>query len=111
MMGMEHGISGLLDLIALGVICFVLVRFILQAIENSKLPEVQVSAHVLAKRIAVNGATTVYYATFEMESGERRELSVSGSEFSMLVEGDSGLLTYQGTWYKGFVRQRELPEV
>ena len=42
--------------------------------------------------------------TFEVESGDRMELHVDGSEYGMLVEGDYGMLSFQGTRYLGFVR-------
>jgi len=29
---------------------------------------------------------------------------MTGLEYGMLVEGDIGYLTFQGTWYLGFVR-------
>ena len=49
-------------------------------------------------------SSTTYYVTFEMENGERKELHVSGKEYGLLAEGDSGKLTFQGTRYKGFER-------
>lgn len=52
-----------------------------------------------------NRTTTDYYVTFELESGERREVEVGGSEYGMLAEGDQGEFTYQGTRYKGFSRR------
>lgn len=48
--------------------------------------------------------STSYYATFQVESGDRMELHVSGAEYGMLAEGDTGKLTFQGTRYLGFVR-------
>jgi len=48
--------------------------------------------------------STTYYVTFEEESGERRELRVSGSEYGQLAEGDRGHLIHQGSRYKGFTR-------
>ena len=36
-------------------------------------------------------------ATFQVESGDRMELGVSGTEYGMLAEGDMGRLTFQGT--------------
>jgi hypothetical protein len=33
------------------------------------------------------------------------ELQVDGSEYGMLVEGDQGRLTFQGTRYLGFERR------
>ena len=47
-----------------------------------------------------------FYVTFEVESGDRMELSVVGSEFGLLVEGDKGRLTFQGTRYLGFEREK-----
>ena len=45
-----------------------------------------------------------YYVTFQVESGDRMELTVSGSDYGMLVEGDIGKLSFQGTRYLGFQR-------
>ena len=47
---------------------------------------------------------TTYYVTFQVESGDRMELTVSGSDYGMLVEGDIGKLNFQGTRYLGFQR-------
>ena len=51
-----------------------------------------------------SSSSTSYYVTFEVESGDRMELSVSGSEYGMLAEGDTGTLKFQGTRYLGFER-------
>lgn len=48
--------------------------------------------------------STSYYVTFLVESGDRIELCVSGTEYGMLVEGDTGRLTFQGTRYLSFER-------
>ena len=47
---------------------------------------------------------TSYYVTFQVESGDRMELEVDGSDYGMLVEGDIGKLSFQGTRYLGFER-------
>jgi hypothetical protein len=47
---------------------------------------------------------TYYYATFQFESGDRLELELQGHEYGLLVEGDQGKLTFQGTRYLGFER-------
>lgn len=49
-------------------------------------------------------SSTSYYITFQVESGDRMELSVPGSKYGMLTEGDTGKLTFQGTRYLGFDR-------
>lgn len=81
---------------------------------NNASPVLTVEAEVVAKRTQVRrragvnhgmtGGFTSYYATFEVESGSRMELAVSGEEYGMLAEGDRGRLTFQGTRYKGFER-------
>ncbi|WP_063830950.1 DUF2500 domain-containing protein [Paenibacillus sp. FSL R7-277] len=50
------------------------------------------------------GTHTSYYVTFEFHNGSRRELEVKPRAYSMIVEGDRGELSYQGSRFKGFVR-------
>jgi hypothetical protein len=47
---------------------------------------------------------TTYYVTFEFESSDRLELTVSGQEYGQLVGEDIGNLTFQGTQFIEFVR-------
>ncbi|MBQ6999684.1 MAG: DUF2500 domain-containing protein [Oscillospiraceae bacterium] len=47
---------------------------------------------------------TYYYVTFQVESGDRMELQLQGNEYGLLVEGDRGNLTFQGSRYLGFAR-------
>ena len=87
---------------------------------NNKAPLLTVPAKVTAKRqnttqqhqpnagdpSGAQGFTvitsTTYYATFEFESGDRLELSLSGSEYGRLVEGDEGKLSFKGTRFISF---------
>jgi hypothetical protein len=39
------------------------------------------------------------YATFEFPDGRRLELQLAGPETGMLVAGDAGTLTWQGSRY------------
>lgn len=85
---------------------------------NDASPRLTVPASVVAKRAQVgstrhhNSAThtshtsyhTSYYVTFEFESGDRLELPMAPADYGMLVEGDHGLLSFQGTRYLGFQR-------
>lgn len=84
--------------------------------KNNQSPVLTVNAKVITKRTNVSvhhhgnnqgmhtSSSTSYYVTFEVKSGDRIELMVSGHEFGMLVEGDYGELTFQGTRYKAFER-------
>ena len=85
--------------------------------KNNHSPKLSVPAKVVSRRTAVshhhhhqrNGmhhthTATSYYATFQVESGDRIEFLVSGTEYGMLAEGDSGKLTFQGTRYLNFQR-------
>ena len=49
--------------------------------------------------------STSYYATFQVESGDRMEFLINGREYGLLVEGDRGRLSFQGTRYLGFERK------
>ena len=48
---------------------------------------------------------TNYFVTFEVESGDRMEFEVTGEESGLMLEGDQGMLTLQGTRFLGFERQ------
>ena len=49
--------------------------------------------------------STTYYVTFEVCSGDRMELRLQGHEYGLIVEGDRGELTFQGTRFLGFTRK------
>lgn len=84
--------------------------------KNDASPRLDVQAKVVAKRMDVhhhnhhhNGhnhvsSSTDYYVTFEVPSGDRMELGLDGQDYGMLVEGDTGTLSFQGTRYLGFRR-------
>ena len=69
-------------------------------------PLLCVPARVVTKRTDVWGdrAYTNYYVTFEFESGDRTELSLTGEQFGMLAEGDIGRLTFKGPQFLSFER-------
>ena len=69
-----------------------------------------------------HSSSTTYFATFEVENGDtgrtgeqfgasrttsRMEMKIKDKEYGMLVEGDISKLTFQGTRYKWFERNRE----
>ena len=99
--------------LVVGGIILTVVRGIGTWSKNNASPRLTVSAKVAAKRTCVSHhhgqndmhhSSTRYYATFQVESGDRMELAVSGPEYGMLAEGDRGTLTFQGTRYLGFER-------
>ena len=91
------------------------IRGIGQWNKNNHSPRLTVEARVASRRkdvshhhdanTHIDHHTTWYYVTFEVESGDRMEFGVSGSEYGMLAEGDYGRLTFQGTRYLGFERE------
>ena len=90
--------------------------------KNNHSPRLAVPAVVVAKREKITqqqhahagdmgGAhgfhtttNTTYYVTFQVESGDRMEFEVDGSDYGLLVQGDIGKLSFQGTRYLGFER-------
>ena len=97
-----------------GMILFTMFRGISQWNKNNHSPRLTVEATVVAKRTNVSRGrragsnihhtSTTYYVTFQVESGDRFELQLQGYDYGMLVEGDKGRLTFQGTRYLGFER-------
>ena len=115
-------IFSLMFVIVIGMFVVVAVKGIGQWNKNNQSPRLTVPASVTAKRTNVShhrhanagdmtGAhgfhstsSTSYYVTFQVESGDRMELSVTGREYGMLSGGDTGKLSFQGTRYLGFER-------
>lgn len=89
--------------------------------KNNHSPRLTVDATVVAKRTNVSHSSgshnhttgmhssghtsTSYYVTFQVDSGDRMEFHVTGEEYGLLIEGDFGDLTFQGTRYLGFNRK------
>lgn len=105
--------------LVIGMFLVFAVKGIAQWNQNNHSPRLTVPAVIVAKRTNVTrhhhgGAgghhhhhtSTSYYVTFQFGGGDRMELLVSGSEYGMLVEGDQGDLSFQGTRYLGFERKQ-----
>ena len=106
----------------IGVFIVMLAQNIGEWNRNNHSPRLTVDAVMVTKRTEVshhshvhntgtdgaahfqNTTSTAHYATFQVESGDRMEFSVTGREYGMLVEGDRGRLTFQGSRYLGFER-------
>ena len=120
---MEFGF-GLFGVMFFLVFTLVIGTFVVTAVKgigqwdkNNKSPRLTVPATVVSKRTNVtrhrsnvgdhphHHTSTTYYVTFEVESGDRMELHLAGQEYGLLVEGDTGKLSFQGTRYLGFERQ------
>jgi len=123
-MGFRYGMFGfgILPILVILVFIIVIIGFIVVAVKgigqwnkNNHSPRLTVPVTVVAKRTDVShhhsggehhhtSTSTWYYVTFQVESGDRMEFHVAGHEYGMLIEGDSGNLTFQGTRYLGFER-------
>lgn len=102
--------------VILGIFIGTAVKGIGQWNSNNKQPVLTVAAKLVTKRTNTSrhhhnhdnhmhsSTSTSYYATFEVESGDRIEFHISGKEYGMLAEGDIGKLTFQGTRYHSFER-------
>ena len=113
--GMEFQLFNVMFFLILGMFLFMIVKGLSTWNKNNQSPRLTVDATVVAKRTDVthhhngdNMAThsTWYYATFQVESGDRMEFAVDGMEYGMLAEGDMGKLSFQGTRYLSFQRER-----
>jgi len=102
--------------LAIGIFVITAAKGIGEWNKNNNSPRLTVPAVVVAKRTNISRhhsagnhhhhhTSTSYYVTFEVDSGDRMELHVDGTEYGLLVEGDLGELTFQGTRYLGFERR------
>lgn len=129
--GFDSFIFGVFPIFFFIIFAFVIGTFIFAAVRgfkehsyNNSQPVLSVDAKVVIKRADVSthrhsnmnstnnhhhhttySSSTTYYVTFEVESGDRMELQVSGSDYGLLAEGDTGKLTFQGRRYLGFQRK------
>ena len=99
---------GIVFVIIFGSIILVIISSLKQGIKNKNSPLLTVPAKVVSKRMDVRGerSHTTYYVTFEVQSGDRIEFHVDGDDYGQLVEQDLGLLSFQGTRYISFERQK-----
>lgn len=120
--GMGFGFLGviyiIIFLLVIGFFIVIFARIIGQKRQNDRSPRLTVSATVVSKRgdVTVNHhdhdgmhhhtTSTTYYATFQVQSGDRMELPVPATEYGLLIEGDEGDLTFQGTRFLSFDRRR-----
>lgn len=111
-------ISQIMFFLVFAIILFTFIKGAMQWNKNNHSPRLTVRAKVVAKTINVSrhhhhhGSNTMmhtstsstYYITFEFESGDRMEFVVSRNDYGLLVEGDEGMLTFQGTRFLSFER-------
>lgn len=92
------------------LILFMVFRTVLKNAQDRRQPQIPVPARVVARRNQVWGgagdsaAHTRHYVTFEFANGQRLELAVPDTEAGYLVEGDTGVLTFQGSLFVSFER-------
>lgn len=102
--------------LVVGIIAVSAGRGLLQWSRNNNSPLQTIPARIVSKRSEVrqqqaqddslsSRTSTTYYLTYEADDGIRREFKVDGHEYGMSAEGDRGMLTYQGTRYRGFQRR------
>lgn len=108
----------LMFLLIFGMFAVSIGKSIRQWNKNNNSPRLTVEAKVVAKRHDVSRhrhgsagdhhhyhTSNTYFVTFQVESGDRLELELQGHEYGLLLEGDEGKLTFQGTRYLGFARK------
>ncbi|MBZ4663431.1 MAG: conserved domain protein histidine-rich [Caloramator sp.] len=97
------------------VIIFIMFINIKEYNRNKSSPILSERVRVITKRTEISAtmhtnpdihhiAHTDYYITFENESGQRFQLKVGPTDYGLISEGDYGIVTYQGKWFKKFER-------
>lgn len=115
-----HAFEGMFTLVfvlVIGLFIYAVVQAIARKQKNDASPRLTVLARVVSRRQEVThharnmndgvyhtSSTTRYFVTFQVESGDRMELQLDGSDFGMIAEGDEGRLSFQGTRFLDFQR-------
>ena len=115
-----HAFEGMFTLVfvlVIGLFIYAVVQAIARKQKNDASPRLTVQARVVSRRQEVThharnmndgvyhtSSTTRYFVTFQVESGDRLELQLDGSDFGMLAEGAEGRLSFQGTRFLDFQR-------
>jgi ABC-type phosphate transport system auxiliary subunit len=120
-LGMIPALFPVIVIIVIGVVAVMAIRGVTQWSHNNTQPRIPAEARVVAKRADVSNhlpsragdnspvhfsSNTSYFVTFEFLSGDRQELHVPPQEYGMIAEGDSGILTAQGTRFISFERRQ-----
>ena len=95
-------------MVMFAIVGVLFVASLLNYFYNVAQPTVRRSARVISKRSETSGSdssvSTNYFVTFESDGGERAEHRITGNEYGLISEGDSGELETRGSLYWGFRR-------
>lgn len=104
-------------LVIFGTFLFINIKGIYEWNKNNDSPKLIIDAKVIAKRSKVthfhrednglmfNKLASIYYVTFQVESGDKMEMRVNAKDYRMMNKGDCGKLIFQGNRYISFERK------
>lgn len=115
MFGLSQLMMWIVPVMAFTIIGIGIFRTLKEWHRNENSPRLTVEARIVCKRSdfrrtmngrnhGYRGSRTNYFVTFEVESGDRMELELDGHQYGLLVEGDKGRLSFQGSRFIGFER-------
>ena len=102
--------------LTIAVFGLVIGKIVMERQKNNRAPRLSLMAVVLDKRDHHSHHhgrhmhttySSTYYVTFAFDNGERIELCVPSREYGLMIAGDRGLLTFQGTRFVDFQRNAE----
>ena len=104
----------LIFVLAIGIVIAKIIGYCLQWNQKQESPRVTAFATVISKRTSIiylsdtdhHHTSRRYFVTFTIANGDQMEFCVSGPEYGILNEDDKGLLSFQGTRYLEFERER-----
>ncbi|WBW97537.1 DUF2500 domain-containing protein [Oceanirhabdus sp. W0125-5] len=116
-MGMFNLMFSIVPLMMLCIFIIFILKMVTNYSRNASQPILTEHVRVIGKRTNVSShlnssnsnmshrrTSTTYYVAFETDAGQRLELRMSGREYGIIMEGDTGNLMYQGEWFKRFDR-------
>lgn len=107
-------------LLIFAIIAITLIKGLIGWRKNNDQPVLNVNATVVSKRTnyrhsanhhnnrSFGAGHTNYFVTFQFDSTDRLELQVDGEDYGMMVEGDEGVLVFQGKRFHSFDRFSDL---
>lgn len=90
-------------LVIIVIICMVYANTIICWFKNNRAPVHMIGASVLTKELNENK----YYVCFGLKDGGIKRLLVDSYVYLSLIEGEKGILTYQGTRFIRYERGGE----
>ncbi len=107
---MSYLLTVVLPIVVIICLFIVVYRFVTKAFDDKKedkiahaVPYITDHGTILKKRYTHWGDfNNTYYLSFQSDSGVVNEFEIDGNDYNLILEGDTGIITTQGSRFIGF---------